>query len=68
MWCNAMIQALTYANTNLIPDTSVAMELEIWFKSPALDPVYTYFVIILHLLGFQSTIPCIFIQLEKKFF
>lgn len=40
-----MIQALTYANANLIADTSVAMEPEIWSKSPDLDPVSTYFVI-----------------------
>ena len=51
MWCNAMIQALTYANTNLIADTSVAMEPEIWSKSPALDPVYIYFVITLSFAG-----------------
>jgi hypothetical protein len=49
-----MIQALTYANANLIADTSVAMEPEIWSKSPALDPVYTYFVITLSFAGFQN--------------
>jgi hypothetical protein len=54
MWCNSMIQALTYANTNLIADTSVAMEPEIWSKSPALDPVHTYFVNTLSFAGFPK--------------
>ena len=54
MWCNAMIQALTYANTNLIVDTSVAMEPEIWSKSPTLDPVNAYFVITLSFAGFPK--------------
>ena len=62
----ATIRAVTYANTNLIAHTSVAMEPEIWSKSPALDPVCTYFVITLSFSGFPKYPPFIFIQLVKK--
>ena len=62
----ATIRAVTYANTNLIAHTSVAMEPEIWSKSPALDPVCTYFVITLSFSGFPKYPPFIFMQLVKK--
>jgi hypothetical protein len=56
-----MIQALTYANTNLIADTSVAVEPEIWSKSPNLDTAHDYFVITLPFFGVYKLLFLVFL-------
>jgi hypothetical protein len=63
-----MIQALTYANTNLIADTSVAVKPEIWSKTPHLDTAYGYFVINLSFVGFTSYLSLYFYTASEEIF